>query len=393
MSPAARTVDVAALVAATELLYPSYLAEPWDRVGLVAGVPQRPVSKVMVAVDPTLAVAREAVEWGAQLLLVHHPLMLAGVHGIPADQPHGAVLTTLLENGCALLTAHTNADAAAPGVSDAIAGRLGLTDVRALDPVPSGVEGRLLLIVYVPSTHVDSVIDAAASAGAGRIGDYNRCAFTQAGTGTFEAPPDSSPFAGSAGQRGAVEEVRVEMVLAAADRESVAEAIRASHPYEEPAFHFAAILAEHQPSSHESVGIGRVGTLPGRHTVATFAELVAEVMPGTAGGVRVAGDLERPVRTVALCGGSGDSLLAAAAGYDVYLTSDLRHHRVLDHLAAGGCPVVDIAHWAAERPWCDQAAVLLPGALSALGYPADSVEFRTSELPTDPWTAHRGSPK
>lgn len=295
MPPADRPVDVAALVAATEALYPPHLAESWDRIGLVAGVPDRVVTKVMVAVDPTLAVAAEAVEWGAQLLLVHHPLMLAGVHGIPADSPHGAVLTTLLENRCALLTAHTNADAADPGVSDAIAERLGLTDLRPLLPMP-----------------VDELAVPLAS-----------------------APPITTP----------------------------------------------------------RVGIGRVGILPGEHTVASFAALVAKVMPRAAAGVRVAGDLQRPVRTVALCGGSGDSLLSAAAGFDVYLTSDLRHHRVLDHLAAGGCPVVDIAHWAAERPWCDQAAALLPGALSALGYAATSVEFRTSALPTDPWTAHQGSPQ
>lgn len=390
MSTATGTVDVAAIVAATEALYPPHLAEPWDRVGLVAGVPQRQVSKVMVAVDPTLAVAHEAVAWGAQMLLVHHPLMLSGVHALPADEPHGAVLTTLMENGCALLTAHTNADAAVPGVSDAIADRLGLTDVRPLEPTHETTDGLLLLIVYVPVAHADAVIDAAAEVGAGRIGVYTRCAYTHTGTGTFEAPETASPFVGSAGQREAVSETRVEMVVAAEDRHAVARAVTSAHPYEEPAFHFATLT----PAVGEEgvrTGIGRVGTLPREHTVATFADLVADVMPGTAGGVRVAGDLQRPVRTVALCGGSGDSLLGAAAGYDVYLTSDLRHHRVLDHLAAGGCPVVDIAHWAAERPWCDQVVALLPGALRALGHSADSVEFRTSALPTDPWTAHRGS--
>ena len=390
MAPDPGAVTVAALVAATEILYPPELAEPWDRIGLVAGVPSRPVTKVMVAVDPTVAVAREAVEWGAQLLLVHHPLMLAGVHAIPADQPHGDVLTTLLENGCALLTAHTNADAARPGVSDAIADRLGLTDVRPLAPSPTQTEGEALLVVYVPASHAGSVIDAAAQAGAGRIGAYTRCAFTQPGTGTFEAPHDGSPFVGRAGQREAVEETRVEMVVAAADRAAVTAAVRTAHPYEEPALHFAG-LADPAAAGEPMQGIGRVGTLPGHHTVATLADLVAQVMPATAGGVRVAGDLDRPVRNVALCGGSGDSLLAAAAGHDVYLTSDLRHHRVLDHLAAGGCPVVDVAHWAAERPWCDQAVALLPGALRGLGYAADSVEFRTSSLSTDPWTAHRGS--
>lgn len=376
-------VTVAAIVAATERLYPPELAEDWDRIGLVAGARERSVDKVMVAVDPTLAVVHEAVTWGAQLLLVHHPLMLRGVHAVPADAPPGDVLTTLIENRCALLTAHTNADSAMPGVSDAIASRLGLTDVHPLAPTTLG---SLLLLVYVPEANVDAVIDAAATAGAGLIGEYVRCAFTHMGTGTFDAPTTGRPFVGEAGERGRAEEVAVQMVLPARSRAAVETAVRATHPYEEPAYHFA-VLA---PSPAETAtGIGRVGTLPATMTLAQFADHAAAAMPSTAVGIKVAGDLDSQIRTVALCGGSGDSLLDAAAGYDVYVTSDLRHHRVLDHLAAGGCPVIDVPHWAAERPWCDQAAELLPKALSELGFPGDSVEFRVSELVTDPWTAHR----
>ena len=137
------------------------------------------------------------------------------------------------------------------------------------------------------------------------------------------------------------------------------------------------------------LGTGRVGELGEPVTLEQFAEHIATVLPATAHGVRVAGDPQATVRTVAVCGGAGDSLLSAAAGVaDVYVTSDLRHHRAQDHLAGGGCALIDIAHWAAEAPWLDDAADRLRAELERQG---SSVATRVSRTPTDPWTIHRGS--
>ncbi|WNV77191.1 Nif3-like dinuclear metal center hexameric protein [Geodermatophilus sp. DSM 44513] len=131
-------------------------------------------------------------------------------------------------------------------------------------------------------------------------------------------------------------------------------------------------------------GLGRVGRLPAAVTLAEFAELAAAALPDTAGGVRAAGDPGRPVRTVAVCGGSGGSLLtaAAAAGADVLLTSDLRHHPVTDVLEAAGPAVCDAAHFATEWPWLPVAAEVLRGDLSG------RVEVAVSHRRTDPWTCH-----
>ena len=125
-------------------------------------------------------------------------------------------------------------------------------------------------------------------------------------------------------------------------------------------------------------------------TLAEFGDLVAAALPATRHGVRVAGDLAGVVRRVAVCGGAGDSLMgdARAAGADVYVTADLRHHRVQEHLDAGGCAVVDVAHWASEWPWCPQVAELLPQALADVtGAAPDSVDILVSEASTDPWSA------
>ena len=278
------------VVAVLEALYDPALAEPWDAVGLVCGDPEAPVRRVVFAVDPVSAVAAEALGWGADLLVTHHPLFLTAVHGVAATTAKGALVHSLIRGGIALHVAHTNADRADPGVSDALAGALGVRDLRPLEPVSPG-----------------------------------------------------SP-----------------------------------------------------------VGVGRVGVLAQPVPLARFAQLAAGALPATAGGLRVAGDPARPVRTVAVCGGSGDFLLGAAraAGADVYLTADLRHHRAAEALeddrhGPGGSrcalprtgpALVDAAHWASEWPWLPVAAHQLGEALAARG---TTVDILVSRLVTDPWTAHQ----
>src|SRR5690349_15373385 len=145
--------------------YPPGTASNWDAVGLVTGRPEQEVAKVLLAVDPTIEVAHEAAEWGADLLLVHHPLLLRGVHGIAETTPKGRTLGVLLRAGTALLTAHTNADHANPGVSDALATAIGLTDLAPLRPEGAPLDK---LTTYLPLADADRVRAALAEAGAGR---------------------------------------------------------------------------------------------------------------------------------------------------------------------------------------------------------------------------------
>jgi dinuclear metal center YbgI/SA1388 family protein len=275
------TARVADVIEALESAYPPELAQAWDAVGLVCGDPAEPVDRVLIAVDATATTVDEAIESGARLLVVHHPLLLRGVHGVGADTPKGALIHRLIRSGVALFTAHTNADAADPGVSDALAAALGLTVTGPLEPRPAGV---------LPA----------------------------------------------------------------------------------------------------ACGLGRIGELPEPEPFAAFVRRAASRLPATAWGVRGAGALERPVRVVAVCGGAGDSLLAAAtaAGVDAYLTADLRHHPADEHLRGGpdAPALVDVAHWASEQPWCAQAAGILNGVFGG------TVEVTVSTRRTDPWTIAGGTP-
>lgn len=270
-------ITMAELVRLLEQRYPVELAADWDAVGLVCGDPSASVARVLFAVDPVVEVVDEALALQADLIVTHHPLFLRGVHSVAPVDHKGSVVHTLISHGIGLYCAHTNADHADPGVSDALADVLGVVDTRPLSPEPGAPQ----------------------------------------------------------------------------------------------------------------VGTGRVGRLVEPLSLGDFAERVASALPATIPGVRVSGDLSSVVQVVAVCGGSGDSLLVDAARVaDVYVTSDLRHHRAQDHRADSACALIDVPHWASEWPWLPVAAEALRHDVTATG---STVEVHVSTIVTDPWTAHLGS--
>ncbi|MBO1750657.1 Nif3-like dinuclear metal center hexameric protein [Actinotalea sp. BY-33] len=394
-------LTLADVVAILDHRYPPSTAESWDAVGTVCGDPDQPVTKVLLAVDPTAEVVDEAIAWGADLLLTHHPLLLRPVHSVAATTFKGRLVHRLIQAGCALHVAHTNADSAPGGVAEALALAVGLVDLEPLVPIPGAPVDKH--VVLVPAEDAEALVDALAEAGAGALGDYSRCAWTTTGAGTFVPGPGAEPAIGEVGVRAQVAETRVEMFAPRRRRTAVLAALRAAHPYEEPAFDVlepAALPGE--------TGLGRVGRLASPATLGAFARVVAEALPGTAQGVRVAGDLDAPVERVAVVGGSGDSLFDAvrASGADVYLTADLRHHPASElreraeiealregRPAADGRPfLVDVAHFASEWPWLEHAARRLTADLHVAHGAGTTVETRVSTRRTDPWTARLASP-
>ena len=366
------------VVEALDELYPPVWAEGWDAVGLVCGDPGAEVRRVLLAVDPVEAVVEQAVTGGFDLLLTHHPLYLRGTTSVAATDPKGRSVHRLVRAGCGLFVAHTNADVADPGVSDALAEAVGLRDLRPLQAQPADPLDKL--VVFVPEPAAEPLLDALSAAGAGNLGDYERCAWTTTGTGTFRPTEGANPTLGRVGDVERVTETRLEVVLPRRSRQSVLRALLAAHPYEEPAYdvlELAAVLGRR--------GLGRVGELATPLSLADLARRLAEVLPATAWGVRSSGDPGAVVTTLAVCGGSGDSLLreAARSGAQAFLTADLRHHPASE--APEGLALLDAAHWATEWPWLADAAARLSAATR--------VQTVVSELVTDPWTtAARPSP-
>jgi len=357
--------------------YPPETADDWDAVGLAAGDPDADVRRVLLAVDPALPVAHEAAAWGADLLLTHHPLFLRGVHGVAETTAKGRTLATLTRAGCALLSAHTNADHGTPGVSDALARALGLRDVRPIAPSSAPLDK---IVVFAPVGDAQAIRTALAAAGAGHVGDYDTVSYSVAGEGRFRPRPGANPTVGTVGELEVTDELRIEAVLPRARRTEVVRAVLAAHSYEEVAYD---ILELADPGTAPT-GAGRIGDVD-ETTLGEYADRVAAALPTTTRGVLVGGDPERVVRRVAVTGGAGDFLLdrVLSSGADVYVTSDLRHHVAGEFLEKGGPSLLDVSHWAAEWTWLPELATRLDEALG------DTVETRVSTLCTDVWQDRR----
>jgi dinuclear metal center YbgI/SA1388 family protein len=371
------SVTLSEIIEVLEDAYPPRLAQDWDSVGLVCGDPAETVETVTVAVDATAAVVAEVPEDG--LLLAHHPLLLRGVDTVAANTAKGSLIHHLIRTRRALFTAHTNADAAAPGVSDALAEVLGLSIEEVLAPITSTPDLEKW-VVFVPAENADALREAMFNAGGGQIGDYSHCSWTVTGTGQFLPHDGASPAIGSVGSVERVTEDRVEVIAPAKLRGQLLAALRTAHPYEEPAFDIFALA----PIPGD-VGLGRVGALPRPETLSAFVSRVHHALPGTSWGVRASGDSDAMVSRVAVCGGAGDSLLDVVADADVeaYVTADLRHHPADEHRRASDVALIDVPHWASEYPWCTQAAGKLRQHFG------DALPVRVSAIRTDPWNVER----
>jgi dinuclear metal center YbgI/SA1388 family protein len=314
----------------------------WDNVGILLGDPGAPVRSVLVALDATPAVLSALRRRPADLLVTHHPVVFRPLPAIRPDRPEAAAAYALLRAGVAAISAHTNADVAPRGVSHAMARRLGLRGIRPLIPGEPSSDA-CKVVVFVPGSHADAVLAAAAGAGAARIGDYQRCSFRSEGTGTFLPREGADPYLGAPGREERVPEVRLETVAAGSLLPAVLRAVRAAHPYEEPAIDVVPLRG-----AALGGGVGAVGDLPGPEPLADALERVRRALRPS--WVRVAGPRRKTVRRVAIVGGSGAEFAGAAreAGADLYVTGDVKYHQALEAEAAG-MPVADIGHGSGER--------------------------------------------
>ncbi|MCW5938863.1 MAG: Nif3-like dinuclear metal center hexameric protein [Fimbriimonadaceae bacterium] len=335
--------DVVSLV---ESLAPPLAAFEWDRVGLQVGDRSAPCGTVLVCLDCTQGAVARARELGSGLIVSHHPVIWEPLRAIGSG-----VVADLVRNEVALYAAHTNWDCARGGINDELASRLGLSGVRAFGP------GRALavhkLVVFVPVEAGSALIDALSSAGAGVIGAYSRCAFFHQGTGTFLGGAGSNPVVGKAGEVEEVAELRVEMVVPFGSEETVEEALRRVHPYEEPAFDWVPL----RPSV--AAALGRVGSLPQGVSAPVLGRSVAERLS-----TRVeVWDGGRPIERVAVIGGagSGEWQSALGAGAHALVTGEVKQSDAVAGSAAG-LTMVSAGHYATEQPGMEALARALVGA-------------------------------
>ncbi|MRR19397.1 Nif3-like dinuclear metal center hexameric protein [bacterium] len=321
-----------------ELIPPAY-QENYDNSGLQTGDPSAEIDSVLITLDVTPEVIQEAVSRNCSLVVSHHPLIFTPLKRLAYGSDTERSVASAIKNNIAVYSAHTSFDNIDEGVSHILAKKLGLEGIRVLVPLTGKLSK---LVTFVPSAHAGMVRDALFAAGAGQIGNYDRCSFNVHGEGTYRAGEGTDPFAGRIGEDHSEAEVRIEAVMPSHLAGVVTRALLEAHPYEEVAYDIIAL-----ENVHHGAGAGAIGTLP---APLTGSELLARLklltgMPA----IRYSGDPSRPLTRVAVCGGSGSGYIPAAAraGAEAFITGDIKYHTFVE--APRNMLVADAGHYESEK--------------------------------------------
>lgn len=313
-------------------------AAGWDVDGLQLGDPGKSIASVGVCHEVTDEVVRLVSEDAVDLLITYHPLLFRPITKLTAGSGPSGRAFELLSMGVSVAVAHTRFDVVDGGTADALAASLGLAGIAGFGP-NAPVE-QVKIVTFAPAEAIEELATAMSSAGGGTIGDYRACSFRHDGVGAFEPGSASNPVIGVIGVSNRVPETRLEMIAPRSASDSVIAALIATHPYELPAF-------DVYPVTSNTGFIGRTGRWAG--TLRELGERVGDHLGRD--GLRVSGELDKKIETVAVVPGSGADFIPAALqqGADVIVTGDVSHHRIIGALD-GGLAVIDPGHAPSERP-------------------------------------------
>ncbi|MDD2897789.1 MAG: Nif3-like dinuclear metal center hexameric protein [Desulfuromonadaceae bacterium] len=362
---------IADIVGIINKIAPQVLAEAWDNPGIQVGDPAGEVTRIMVALDPTPAAVNTALAASCQLLITHHPLIFKPLKSISTATTLGATIHTAIKGGLSIVTLHTNYDIARGGLNDLLASKIGLSNAVPLKVTTTGE--LVKLVVFVPAGHLGHVRSALFPFSA-QQGNYSDCSFAADGIGTFTPLEGAEPYIGSIGGMSAVPEERLELLILRARVPHALKKLRAVHPYEEPAFDLYPLLNE-----GEKLGLGRIGSLQEPLTLGEYAATLRTILAAPA--LRYVGDPETKISKVALCSGSGASLLreAVCSGADVLVTGDVKYHEARDAEDAG-IALIDAGHFPTEIIMAHEITERLGQLLVAAGYLGCTVETCQTEL-------------
>ncbi len=356
-----------------EEIAPPYLAEDWDNIGFQIGNIDKPVKKALVCLEVTDAVIDEAVSENIDIILSHHPLIYNPMKNIRTDDVTGDLIYRLNRNDIALYCTHTNLDSVRGGVSDVLAQKLEVLDTKPL--VTTEREKYFKLVVFVPDSHLDVVIDAMCHAG-GHIGNYSHCTFQTDGFGTFKPLEGSEPFIGKPGTIEKTPEIRIETIVPREKLNLVIQEMIKAHPYEEVAYDIFPL--NNKIHRH---GIGRVGNLKNPLKLSQLCERIKERLGMTH--IKFAGDPDKQVQKVGLCGGGGSAMFTNAfqAGCDCYITGDVKYHDA-QHALHLGIGIIDAGHFYTEQIICDTFARRLKQIVQERKY---DIEILLSKININPF--------
>ena len=327
------------IISAIEQLAPSALQESYDNAGLIVGNPNQEIHRAIISFDVTEEVLEEAKAKGANLIISHHPIIFGGLKKLTGKNYVERCVLFAIKNDIALYAVHTNIDNVLGGTNRLLAERLGLKNPSVLKKQKDVLQK---LVVFVPNDHLKAVQDAIFKAGAGHIGQYDQCSFQLNGEGNFRALAGANPYVGEQNIAHQEPEVRLETIMPSYLKGKIIQAMIAAHPYEEVAYDIYPIL-----NQSNKIGAGIIAELENAEQEMDFLMKLKTITSSAC--IRHTALRNKAIKKVALCGGSGAFLIAAAksAGADIYITGDIKYHEFFD--AEKQLVLADIGHYESEQ--------------------------------------------
>ena len=327
------------IITELEKFAPLSYQESYDNCGLLTGNKAQTVTGAILCLDCTEDVVEEAIKKKCNLIIAHHPVIFSGLKKLNGNNYVERTIIKAIQNNIAIYACHTNLDNVKLGVNKKIADKLGLINTQILAPKKSLLKK---IVTFVPASHLENVRENLFNSGAGNIGDYDKCSFVLEGVGSFRGNENSNPFIGEKEKLSLEKECRIEMIFEAVHESQIISALKQHHPYEEVAFDIYQL-----ENTYQNIGSGMIGELEFPISENEFLELIKSVFKLKL--IKHTSLLNKSIKKVSLCGGSGSFLLRNAINSksDIYISSDFKYHEFFD--AENQILIADIGHYESEQ--------------------------------------------
>ncbi|WP_452221681.1 Nif3-like dinuclear metal center hexameric protein [Lacinutrix salivirga] len=318
---------------------PLSYAEDFDNVGLLVGDKNTKLKGVLVTLDTTEAVVEEAIENNCNFIVSFHPIVFKGLKKITGKTYVERVVIKAIKNNIALYAIHTALDNSNQGVNHIICEQLQLTKTKILIPQTGTIKK---LTTYAPQQEANQLRQALFKAGAGSIGNYSNCSFNTSGLGTFKGNENSNPTKGEKNEEHHENETKITVTFAKDLEPKIINTLFENHSYEEVAYEIITL-----ENTNQNIGMGMIGELQTEQSEQDFLKFLKSKMKTDV--IRHSNLLQKPIKKVAVLGGSGSFAIQAAkaAGADVFVTADLKYHDFFT--AENKLILADIGHYESEQ--------------------------------------------
>ena len=327
------------IITELEKFAPLSYQESYDNCGLLTGNNAQTVTGAILCLDCTEDVVEEAIKKKCNLIIAHHPIIFSGLKKLNGNNYVERTIIKAIQNNIAIYACHTNLDNVKLGVNKKIADKLGLINTQILAPKKSLLKK---IVTFVPASHLENVRENLFNSGAGNIGNYDKCSFVLDGVGSFRGNENSNPFIGEKEKLSLEKECRIEMIFEAFHESQIISALKQHHPYEEVAFDIYQL-----ENTYQNIGSGMIGELAIPISENEFLEHIKSVFKLKL--IKHTPLLNKSIKKVSLCGGSGSFLLRNAINSksDIYISSDFKYHEFFD--AENQILIADIGHYESEQ--------------------------------------------